>query len=76
MVNYEKFEDFTSTNIKTLWYSASQQNLIVQYVNGQQYRYDGVTMDEWNQLKGSQSKGKFINQSIKSKPYQRTMLHD
>lgn len=70
------FNDFKSSNIKTLWYSNVKEELIVQYHNGSQYRYNNVTTTEWNELVGAESKGKFINESIKSKPFTRMILND
>lgn len=76
MDGYQIFTNFESSSIKTLWYSNEKRNLIVEYQNGSQYRYDDVSSEEWNGLKISESKGKFLNESIKSKPYQKMMLHD
>ena len=76
MNGYQNFSGFESSSIKNLWYSIEKKNLIVQYTNGSQYRYDDVSVSEWNGLKSSDSKGKFLNESIKSKPYQKMMLHD
>ena len=74
--SFTKYDSFESTNIKTLWYSDSKLQLIVQYINGTQYRYNGVTTDQWQNLIKSQSKGKYINESIKSKPFQKMILND
>lgn len=74
--SFVKYDDFESSNIKTLWYSANKQELIVEYLGGSQYRYSNVTPDEWAGLTSAESKGKFINESIKSKPFQRMMLND
>ncbi len=76
MNDYEKYDNFESEDVKVLWYSAEKENLIVEYKDGKQSRYDNISNFEWQSLKGSESKGKFINENIKSKPYQKMMLHD
>lgn len=76
MNNFIKFTDFQSSNINTLWYSSGKQQLIVEYKGGAQYRYDNISQMEWDGLIASESKGKFINESIKSKPYQKMILND
>jgi len=74
--NFIKFNDFESSAIQTLWYCPEKQELIVEYKNGGQYRYKDVTPLEWEALIKSESKGKYITENIKSKPYQRMILHD
>lgn len=74
--SFEKHDDFSSSSINCLWYSKDQQQLIVQYKGGAQYRYNDVTPQQWESLQSSDSKGKFINESIKSKPYQKMVLTD
>ncbi len=73
---FVKYDDFESSNINCLWYSKSKQELVVEYMGGSQYRYNNISEIEWQELCNSDSKGKFINESIKSKPYQRMMLND
>jgi hypothetical protein len=73
---FVKYEDFKSSSIACLWYSRTKQELVVEYVGGSQYRYNDINELDWNNLISADSKGKFINESIKSKPYQRMMLND
>lgn len=73
---FVKYEDFESSNINCLWYSKTKQELVVEYNGGSQYRYNNISEMEWNNLISADSKGKFINESIKSKPYQRMQLND
>jgi hypothetical protein len=73
---FEKFDSFESSHIQTLWYSTEKQELIVEYKGGNQYRYDNVTEKEWKDLISAPSKGTFINENIKSKPYQKMILND
>ena len=74
--NFVQFSNFESTAINKLWYSEKTKELIVEIKNGEQYRYGEVSPEEWRDLIQSQSKGKFITQNIKSKPYQKMVLHD
>ncbi|HQL11557.1 MAG TPA: KTSC domain-containing protein [bacterium] len=74
--SYEMYNEFKSSNIKTLWYSKDKQELIVEFLNGSQYRYSNVSELEWQNLKSAESKGKFLNENIKSKPYQKMILKD
>lgn len=69
-------ENFTSTNINKFWYDPETMVLIVEYKGGTQYRYNEITIDEFQSLCDSESKGKYINESIKSKPYQKMTLTD
>lgn len=75
-MSYIEYTNFTSENINKLFYNEQLQQLIVEYKNGSQYRYDSVTKLEWDQLISAESKGRFINESIKSKPYQKMVLSD
>lgn len=72
---WQSYNQFISTNIKQLWYNKSTYQLIVQYINGQQYTYERVGVEQWNNLKIAQSKGRFISQNIKSKPFQKKILN-
>lgn len=74
--SFEKYDNFQSSSVNCLWYNKDKQQLIVEYKNGSQYRYNDVTQQQWESLKLSDSKGKFINQSIKSKPFQKMILTD
>ena len=74
--NFVKFNDFKSSTIETLWYSEEKQELIVEFKSGEQYRYKEVTLSEWKALCSAESKGKFLNENIKSKSYQKMVLHD
>ena len=74
--SFEKYDNFQSSPVNCLWYNKDEQQLIVEYKNGSQYRYNDVTQQQWESLKLSDSKGKFINQSIKSKPFQKMILTD
>lgn len=73
---FKLFESFSSSTISKLWYSEKDSQLIVEFKNGQQYRYNNVSISEWNNLKSSESKGKFLNENIKSKPFQKMILND
>lgn len=73
---FKLFERFSSSTISKLWYSEKDLQLIVEFKNGQQYRYNNVSISEWNNLKSSESKGKFLNENIKSKPFQKMILND
>lgn len=74
--NFVKFDNFQSSAIQTLWYSEEKQELIVQYKGGDQYRYKQVTPSEWKALTEAESKGKYLTENIKSKSYQKMVLHD
>ena len=73
---FVKYDSFESSNINCLWYSRAKQELIVEYNGGSQYRYNDISEMDWNNLISADSKGKFINENIKSKPYQRMILND
>lgn len=73
---YVLVEGFNSSNITKFWYDAETQQLIVEYVGGAQYRYDNVSNSDYQGLCEAPSKGTYINESIKSKPYQKMVLKD
>ncbi len=75
-MSYIEYSNFTSENINKLFYNEQLNQLIVEYKSGGQYRYNEVSINEWNELISAESKGKFINESIKSKPYQKMVLSD
>lgn len=72
---FKLFEGFQSSSISKLWYSKEDSQLIVEYNGGAQYRYNDVSESEWNNLISAESKGRFLNESIKSKPYQKMLLN-
>lgn len=69
-------QNFTSSNIAKFWYDSDTQVLIVEYKGGAQYRYNDITEAEYNGLCLAESKGTYINNEIKSKPYQKMILTD
>ena len=75
-MSFVTYENFESTSVGKLFYDAQKLQLIVEYKGGTQYRYKDVTIHEWELLCNSSSKGTFINESIKSKPYQKMVLTD
>ena len=74
--NMQSYIVENSSNIAEGIYDSNSCNLIVVYKNGGRYRYQNVTVEQWNNFKNSDSKGRFINQNIKSKECKKVLLND
>ena len=72
---WQVYSNFVSSNIKSLWYNNTSMQLIVQYIGGGKYTYEGINIITWNELKNSPSKGRFIAEHVKPKPFSKTILN-
>jgi len=61
-MNYTKVE---SSNIDGIGYENG--TLFVKFKNNSEYKYAGVPAELYEQLKKAESKGKFINESVKGR---------
>lgn len=55
-----------SSNVKKFRYQESTQRLEVEFLRGGVYAYSPVTPAEFEDLKAAESKGKWMNENIKS----------
>lgn len=60
------YQPVTSSNVKALGYE--NNTLGVQFKNGTEYHYDGVSVEIFNQILEAASIGRTFNELIKSKP--------
>ena len=60
-----------SSTISKLFYNELIHQLIVEFKSGQQYMYDQVSLEEYNNFCKAESKGKYMNENIKTKCYQK-----
>lgn len=56
-----------SSNINAVGYDTSFGGLIVEYKSGAKYMYEKVPMEVYENLLKAESKGRFINESVKGK---------
>ena len=56
-----------SSNIKEVGYDDECQVLGVRFKSGDEYRYEGVTVEEYVGLLGSESPGGYLHREIKPK---------
>jgi hypothetical protein len=68
--------DFQSSRIAAASYDRDHQTLFVQFVKqngpgmpGPYYTYEGVSAQEWRNLRRSQSPGKYVNRVLNYKNY-------
>ncbi len=54
-----------SSNIESIGYDDSAQELHVQFLNGGLYIYHGVPSDVFDGMLNASSKGSFLNRSVK-----------
>jgi hypothetical protein len=54
-----------SSNVESVGYDADSEELHVQFKGGGLYRYEGVPQETHTDMMGSDSIGKFIDQSVK-----------
>ena len=59
-----KLQEVVSSNISGVGYE-KEGNLIVGYTSGATYRYKGVPKELYEALLKAESKGRFMNESIK-----------
>lgn len=57
----------TSSNISAIGFDADSQTLEVEFKNGAVYQYTGVPYSEYEGIMGADSKGKYLNASIKNR---------
>lgn len=60
-----ELREVLSSNIKKIGYENNE--LIVEYLSGAQYRYEEVPETVFNELLEAESKGRFMNSNIKGK---------
>lgn len=65
-----------SSTIDKVFYNEQMKSLTVQFKSGQQYKYENVSQDDFENLKNSESKGKFVNEVIKPKEFSKVQLND
>jgi hypothetical protein len=46
-------------------YNSSTQTLVIEYLRGGSYAYDGITQAQWESLRASPSPGRWINNNLK-----------
>jgi hypothetical protein len=54
-----------STSIEAVGYVEEERALIIQFVGGRQYRYEGVPPEVHHELIQADSKGSYFNREIK-----------
>lgn len=65
-----KWEDVESSNIQQIAHDKPTNTLLVKFVGGGLYTYEGVDNEVYTTLANSASVGKYLNQAIKgSYPY-------
>ena len=57
--------EVVSSNIRKVGYE--DNNLIVEYISGKQYKYENVPHELYEDLLKADSKGRFMNEFIKGK---------
>lgn len=62
MSNYIKVN---SSNINAICYEGN--DLLVEYKSGTKYRYKGVPKNTYDDFMNAESKGRFMNESVKGK---------
>ena len=67
MNNLTEYITVESSMIKNAWYKSSDQVLILDFQNGDSYRYDKVPEIVYERLRSAESKGRFINNNIIAK---------
>lgn len=60
-----KLNEVVSSNIKGVGYENG--TLLVEYLGGSRYEYENVPEELFNEMLKADSKGKFVNASIKGK---------
>ena len=60
-----KLIDFESSTIKTIEYVVEPKEIIVEFNNGSKYCYENCTAEDFRDFVYAESKGKFLNESIK-----------
>lgn len=60
-----------SSNIAAIGYSGADKVMEVRYHNGKTYRYEEVSLSEYNSIKNAASVGSEANRILRSKPYQK-----
>ena len=56
-----------SSNINAVGYDMSFGSLIVEYKSGSKYQYKNVPYELYENLLKAESKGRFVNENVKSK---------
>lgn len=56
-----------SSSIKKLEYDIDNNELDITFIGNSVYRYHEITLDIWDKLKLSESKGRYFHQNIRSK---------
>lgn len=65
-----KWEDVQSSNVEQIAHDDTSMTLVVKFLGGALYTYDGVGEQVFTTLKDSASVGAYLNQAIKgSYPY-------
>ena len=60
---------YDSSNIQKSYYNYSQNELSVVFSSGKIYKYSDVSHIEYDMFKISESQGKYLNSTIKTKPF-------
>lgn len=58
-----------SSNIDQIGYDEEQGECHVIFKNGRRYVYGDVSQETWDNFRGAESHGKFLNAEFKSKGY-------
>ena len=67
MNNLTEYITVESSMIKNAWYKSASQVLVLDYQNGNSYRYADVPDIVYERLRAADSKGRFINKNIITK---------
>jgi hypothetical protein len=59
----------TSTDVNSVGYDVDNQVLQIEFHKGGTYQYFGVPQNVYDDLMGSDSKGKYVNSNIKKAGY-------
>jgi hypothetical protein len=55
-----------SAQIYMVWYSPAEEQMIIEFINGDQYEYDSVLPSEFGELVGAPSVGSYFNRHLKT----------
>jgi len=60
-----------SSAVARIGYDAELEEAFVEYLDGDLYAYEGVPVDIFEELRHAESKGTFVNATIKRYPFRR-----
>jgi hypothetical protein len=60
-----------SSAVARIGYDAEPEEAYVEYLGGDLYAYEGVSADVFEELENAESKGTFVNATIKEYPFRK-----